>query len=147
MVLVFWLRFLPARHLPADVGRPASTCSANTRSWSLAKQEDPLYIYNESELRAHVRSQVSQLANASAHTRCRRHITCTCAFAHWHGKYTRAVICEGSAVKNPRATKFTQLKSPGQEKVGGGISQRSFALTLDLLIHIIQTLAGTNHLN
>ncbi len=30
---------------------------------SVAQQEDSLYIYNESELRAHVRSQVPQLAN------------------------------------------------------------------------------------
>ena len=75
-----------------------STRSKSARSGSLAQQEDPLYIYNESELRAHVRSQVPQLANASAHTRRRRHIPCTCTFAHWHDKYTRAVICEGSAV-------------------------------------------------
>ncbi len=79
-------------------GRPVSTCSVSTRGGSLAQQEDPLYICNESELREHVRSQVPQLANASVHTRRSRHILCTCTFAHWPGKYARAVIWEGSAV-------------------------------------------------
>ena len=57
-----------------------------------------------SELRALVWSQALQLANASARTRRRRHISCAFALhsAHWHGKYTnlKAVMSEGGGEGN-----------------------------------------------
>ena len=93
---------------------------------------------NRYELRAPVRGRAPQLANASARTRHRRHISCASALrmAKTHGRSLAKAEVKatgGSRCRAPRCRVHTRPSSQRQEgEDGGEVCQRSFAATLGL---------------